>query len=94
MHVEKIQSIRVGHLRHSRSQSQTVWGVMEERIVGDFHFVIVNARRPGIEADRVGIADEVNLMPAVGQLEAQFRRDDAAAAVGGVTGNPDGHGVL
>ena len=45
----------------------------------------------GIEPDRVGVGDEVDLVPAVGQLQSQFGGDDAAAAIGGIARDADVH---
>jgi hypothetical protein len=52
----------------------------------------MDARRTGVEANRIRVGDEVNLVPASGEFKAQFRRDDAAAAVGRITRDTDVHG--
>ena len=49
-----------------------------------------NAR---VETNWIGVGDEVDLVAAIGQFEAQFRGHDAAAAVGGITGDADVHTV-
>ena len=61
----------------------------EQRVIGDLNLVIVDPGRTGIEADRVRVSDEVNLVPAIGEFEAQVRSDDAAAAVSRVAGDAD-----
>src|SRR5262249_22512779 len=58
---------------------------------GNFHFVVVDPGDVRIEADRVGIADEVDLVAARSQFQAQFRGDDSAAAVCGIAGDADLH---
>ena len=43
------------------------------------------------EAEGLRVSDEVDLVAAGGEFDAEFGRDDAAAAVGGVTGDADLH---
>ena len=49
----------------------------------------VNVRERLVQAHRGGIADEVDLVPAMGEFLAQFGRDDAASAVGGIARDAD-----
>ena len=42
VHVQQIEVVKLGHLRHPRRQRQIVRRIFEQRITGDFHFVIVN----------------------------------------------------
>ena len=53
----------------------------------------MDARRTGVEADRVGVGDKVDLVPARGQFHAQLGGDDAAAAVRWITGDADVHAI-
>jgi hypothetical protein len=41
----------------------------------------------------LGVGDEVHLMAALGELESELGRDDAAAAIRGVTGYANPHDV-
>ncbi len=93
VHVQQIQVVIVRHLGHARRQRQAVRRILEQRIVGNFHFVIVDARSPRIQADRIRVGDEVDFVPALGQLQAQFGGHDAAAAVGGIAGDSDFHTI-
>src|SRR5947209_2552712 len=47
-----------------------------------------NAR---IEADRIRVADEVDFVSPGGQFQTQLGGDDAASALGRITGDPDIH---
>ena len=47
--------------------------------------------RAVVEADRIRIGDEVNLMAAVGEFESKLGCHDAAAAIGGITSDADSH---
>ncbi len=48
MHVQQVEIVVFRHFRHARGQRQAVGRVLKQRIVGDFHFVIVDAREfPG-----------------------------------------------
>ena len=91
VHVQQIELVTLGHFRHARRQRQAVGRILEQRIVGDFHLVIVNARHIRVEPNGVGVGDEVDFVAARGQFQAQLRGDDAAAAVGGITGDADFH---
>ena len=51
--------------------------------------MVVDARRAGVEADRIGVGDEVDLVAARGQFQAELGGDDAAAAVRGIAGDAD-----
>ena len=73
------------------ASARRIWRVLEQRIGGDFHLVVVDPGCIRIEPDGIGIGDEMNLMPAQGEFEAEFGGDDAAAAIGGIAGDPDFH---
>ena len=91
MHVQQIEVVKLGHFRHARGQRQIVWRIFEQRIAGDFHFVIVNVGMRTGQPDGLGIGDEVNFVAALRQFQPQLGCDHAAAAVGGITGNADFH---
>src|SRR5689334_12080833 len=91
VNVEEIERVALRDLRHSRRQCERVWRVMEQGICGDFYFVIVNARGIRIEANGIGIANEVHLVTTMGELETQLSRHNAAAAVCGIARDPDPH---
>ena len=91
MDVQQIQIVGVGHVHHARRQRQAIGRILKQRVIGNFDFVIMNPRRARIQTNGVRVGDEMNLVPAVGEFEAQFRRDDAAAAVGRITSDSDVH---
>src|SRR5712692_3111879 len=43
------------------------------------------------QADGLGVGNEMNLVAALRQFQTQFRGHNAAAAVRGITGDPDLH---
>ena len=51
----------------------------------------MNPGKARVEANRVRVGNEVDLMAARGEFEAKLRSDDAASSVGGVTGDADLH---
>jgi hypothetical protein len=65
--------------------------VVEKRVGDHFHFVEMDARIVGVSADRRGVADEMNVVAAGGELHAEFGGDYAGAAVGGITGYAYAH---
>ena len=60
---------------------------MEKRILRNHDFVEMYARMIFYEANRLRIGDEVDVMSAVSEFNAEFCRNDSAAAVRGITGN-------
>ena len=97
MDVEEIERIELGDLSHAGGEGEIVGWVFEERIVGDRDFVEVDVGFAAGEAEGLRVGDEVDLMAAGGEFDAEFGGDDAAAAVGGITGDADLHrlpGVL
>ncbi len=89
--VQQIEVVVLGHFRHARRQRQAIRRILEQRIVGNFHFVIVDAGSAGVQPDGIGVGDEMDVVAAVGQLQAKLGGDDAAAAVGGIAGDSDPH---
>src|ERR1700675_2132968 len=65
--------------------------MIERRVAGDFHFVKMDVRVVGIHADGRGVADEMDVVAAGGELLAKLSGDDSGAAVRWVTGDPDFH---
>src|ERR1035437_3292886 len=91
VHVQHVQVVALRHFRHPPGQRQAVRRVLKQGVVRDLHFVIVDARRIRIQADRIRIGNEMDLVPASGQLHSQFGGDNPAAAVGWITSDADVH---
>ncbi len=53
VHVQQVERVALGHFRHSRGQRQAVRRILEQRIIRNFHLVIMDARDARIEANRV-----------------------------------------
>ena len=65
--------------------------MFEERVVRDGDFVVANVRLAAGETEGLRVGDEVHLVTARGELDAEFRGDDATTAVGGIAGDADLH---
>ncbi len=91
VHVQKIESVKLRHFRHARGQRQIVRRIVEQRITGDVHFVIVNVGMQFGQPDGLGVGNEMDFVPALRQFQTQFGGHHAAAAVGGIAGDPDLH---
>ena len=91
MHVQQIQIVQLRHFSHASRQCQIIWRIVEQRITRHFHFVVVNVRLLAAQPNRLGIRDEMNLVAALGKFQTEFRGHHAAAAVGGITSNPNFH---
>ncbi len=94
VHVQQVEIVVFGHFRHARCQRQAIRRILKQRIVGHLYFVIVDAGRAWVQPDRIGVGDEMDVVAAGGQFQAQLRGDDAAAAVSGIAGNSDSHALL
>ncbi len=92
VHVQQVQVVQLGHLGHARRQRKVVGRIFEERILRDLDLVKVNARMRLGEPDRLRVGDEMDLVSAIGQLNAELGGHHSAAAIGGITGNADPHG--
>ena len=90
MDMQQIELVLFGHLRHARRERQAVGRVLKERVVGDFDLVVEDVG-PLAEANGIRVGDEMDLVAAVGQLQAKLGGDDAAAAISRVTGDTDAH---
>ena len=91
VNVQQVELVGLGDVGHARGEGEAVGRVLEERIVGNFNLVVVDARNGWVEADRVRVGDEVDFVAASGELEAQLGSDDPATAVGGIAGDADSH---
>ena len=89
--VEKVERFGFENFEHFRGERQGVRRMVEERIGDDFDFVEVGALAVAVHANRRGIADEVHVVPARGELHAKLGGDDAGAAVSWVACDPDAH---
>ncbi len=94
VHVLQVKIVQLGNLSHARGQRQIVRRIIEQRIPRHFDFVIVNVGFLAAQPDGLGIGDEMNLVAALGQFETEFGGHHAAAAVGGITGDPDLHSAV
>ena len=91
--VKQVELVIFGHFRHACGQGQIVGRVFEEGVIGDRHLVIENTFFAPGEPERLRIGDEVHLVAARRELNAEFRRDHATAAVGRITRDADFHSM-
>ena len=90
VHMKDVE-IETGHdLCHLRRQNEVVRWVFEQRIRQNFHLVEEDVVLHG-QPDGQSVTDEVNVVTALRELLPQFGGNDAAAAVGRITGDPDLH---
>ena len=91
--VEEIERVELGDLGHAGGESEVVGWVLEEGVVGDGDFMEVNVGLTAGETEGLGVGDEVDVVSACGEFDAEFGGDDAGASVGGVTGDTDSSGL-
>src|SRR5271156_2493945 len=89
--VEKIERVELSDLAHAGCEGQIVGRMLEERVVRDRYLVEVDVGFATSETEGLRVGDEVDLVAAGGEFDAEFGGDDTAAAVGGITGDADLH---
>ena len=91
MDVEEVEGFGFENFEHFCGEGEGVGGVVEERVGDDFDFVEMDAGVVRIHANWRGVADEMDVVAAGGELHAELGGNDAGAAVGGVAGYADAH---
>ena len=71
VHVEKIESDAFRHFGHFGGERQGVGRMVEEGIGGHLDFMEVDVVARVVQANRHGVADEMDFMAARGQLDAE-----------------------
>jgi hypothetical protein len=89
VHVQHVEPLVLGHLDHPRRERERVGLVLEERVFTRLHRVKKDVLGVRVEPRRQILADEVHAVAAPGKFLADFRRDHAAAAEGGIAGDAD-----
>jgi hypothetical protein len=92
MHVENVERFGLKDLEHFGGERQRVRRVVKERVGNHLYFVKMDALTVEAQADRRSIANEVDVVAARGELDAELGGDDAGAAVSGVASDADAHG--
>ena len=65
--------------------------MLEEGILIHLHLVEEDPLTEMLEAEGLGIGDEVDLVAPGGQIQPKFRRHGPGPTIGGITGYPDFH---
>ncbi len=67
--VKQVEIIQLRNFGHARGQRQVVGRVIEKRITRDLDLVIVNVWFRSTEPDGLGVGNEMNVVPALGQFQ-------------------------
>ena len=70
-------------------EREVVGRVLEERVVEELNLVKMDVGLAPGEPEGRGGGDEVDVVAACGELNAELRGDDPGAAVGGIAGDAD-----
>jgi acyl-homoserine lactone acylase PvdQ len=68
VYVQEIQIVALGHLRHARSKSEAVGRELKEWVSADLNLVVVDTRDAWIKPDWIRVADEVDVVAAIGEF--------------------------
>jgi hypothetical protein len=91
VHMQKVEIVELRNFSHAGRERKVIRRVVEQRVAGDFHLVIVDVRLLASEANGLCIGDEMDFVPALRQLQAKFRGDNSTTAVRRITGDSDLH---
>src|SRR5947207_14964763 len=91
VHMQQVQRLGFKNFQHLGRERQSVWRMIEQGIRCDLDLVEKDVRVVQVHSDGRSVADEVDVVAAGRQLLAEFGRDNAGAAVGGVASNADAH---
>ena len=89
MDVEHIEPHTLRRRVHRDRERERVRGMVEERVGRHLDLVVVDPLLEVRQPERLGVGDEVHHVPAPGELDAEFGRDDARAAVDRIARDPD-----
>src|SRR6202035_4623578 len=79
--VQHVEAVVARHLDHLGGERQRIGRVLEERVTRHDHLVEVELRGDEGEPRGEGVADDVDLVAALGQGHGELGRHDAGAAV-------------
>src|SRR2546421_7642614 len=94
MHMQQIEILVVRYGRHLRRQRQSVRLMFEQWVSHHLNFMKTHTLVEFSQTRGQGRRDEVHRVPALRQFLAQFRTDDAAAAIGWIDCDADVHGSV
>ena len=85
--MEKVEGLVFENFDHFGGESEGVRRVIEERIRRDFDFVEMDVGIVEIHPNGRGVGDEMDVVAARCELDAQFGSHNPASAVRGITGD-------
>ncbi len=84
----------LGDFGHAGGEGEVVRRVLEERVVEELNLVKVDVGFAVGKTEGRGRGDEVDIVAASGEFDAELGGDDAGATVGGIAGDADAEGAL
>jgi hypothetical protein len=91
MDMEQVKRRLFGDLGHLSRERQRIRRMIEERVSGDLYFMKKNPLACPAQADGHGVTDEMDLVPACREFDAELGCNHTGTAVGWVAGDPDFH---
>jgi hypothetical protein len=87
--VQHLEAAFTGDLGQFDGERETVVGMPKQAVALDVDGMVCHAGLIGGKAERTLVADEVDLVTATGEFDAQRGGEDTTAADGWVAGEPD-----
>ena len=91
--MQEIEPVVEHHLVHAHGEREIVRRILEQRVPADVDLVEVDAWQKRRQAERLLVRDEVNLVSAPRQRDAELRGQRAGTAVRWIAGDADLHVV-
>ena len=89
MDVQEVERVELGDFGHAGGEGEIVGRMLEERVVEDLDLVEVDVVLAAGEAERLRRGDEVDVMAAGRELDAELGGDNAGSAISRVAGYAD-----
>ena len=91
MDVQDVQAFFFTNFEHFYRERKCIRRMVEEGILDNLSLVEMDPRIVGVHADGRGVGDEMNVVPARGELLAKFGGDDTRTAIGGIPCDTNAH---
>jgi hypothetical protein len=87
--VKQVESVHPYDFVHPHCESQIVRWILEQRISADVDFMEKDVRQERRKPERLPVRNEVDLVTACRESDAELRRDSSRTTICRITGDAD-----